>query len=91
MPVGRKALAHAGRNPGVYVAEHHLQRSSDKLLILGEVVPIAPLSEVVSFGDLILAVGLVDVLVHLMRPARRRRDDLDDTEPLPLIDAVVHS
>ena len=93
MPVGRKALAHAGRNAGVYAAEHHAQRSSDKLLILGGVVPISPLGEVVSFGDLIGAVGLVDVIFHLMRPAKRRRDEEDEEENrlLPLLDSVVHS
>jgi uncharacterized protein DUF5317 len=92
MPVGHKALAHAGRDPGVYAAEHHVQRSSDKLLILGDVVPISPLGEIVSFGDLILAVGLVDVLVHLMRPTRRRQEEMAEPEPtLPLLDSVVHS
>jgi hypothetical protein len=82
IPVGRKALTHAGRDPGVYSAEHHVQRSSDKLLILGDVVPISPIGEIVSFGDLILAVGLIDVLVHLMRPARRRQDEPREDEEL---------
>jgi hypothetical protein len=92
MPVGHKALAHAGRDPGVYAAEHHVQRSSDRLLILGDVVAIRPLGEIVSFGDLILAVGLVDVLVHLMRPARRRQEEPSEAErTLPLLDGVVHS
>jgi hypothetical protein len=92
MPVGRKALNHVSHNGGVYAAEHHVQRSSDKLLILGDVVPITPIGEIVSFGDLILGVGLVDVIVHLMRPARRRREDEDeDDRMLPLLDSVVHS
>ena len=55
-------------------------------------VPISPIGEVVTFGDLILAVGLVDVIVHLMRPSKRRRDegaDEDDDEDrlLPLVGA----
>ena len=92
MPVGHKALAHTGNNSSVYVALRHEQRSSDKLLILGDVVPISPIGEVVTFGDLILAVGLVDVIVHLMRPSKRRRDegaDEDDDEDrlLPLVGA----
>ena len=92
MPVGRKALNHVGRNGGVYAAEHHVQRSSDKLLILGDVVPVSPLGEIVSFGDLIFGVGLADVIVHLMRPARRRKEDEDEDLPtLPLLDSVVHS
>jgi len=92
MPIGQKALAHTGNNSSVYVALHHGQRSSDKLLILGDVVPISPIGEVVTFGDLILAVGLVDVIVHLMRPAKRRRDDDDNADEeedrlLPLVGA----
>ena len=93
MPVGHKALAHTGHNAGVYVALNHPQRSSDKLLILGDVVPISPIGEVVTFGDLILAVGIADVIVHLMRPAKRRRDEDDEDENrlLPLLDDVVHA
>jgi len=95
MPIGRSALVHTGNNAGVYAALHHVQRSSDKLLILGDVVPISPIGEVVTFGDLILAVGLVDVIVHLMRPPKRRRDDEDEEEdddwPMQLLDDVVHT
>jgi hypothetical protein len=93
MPIGRKALAHTGNNASVYAVLHHEQRSSDRLLILGDVVPISPVGEVVSLGDLILGVGIADVIVHLMRPARRRREDDDDEENplLPLLDDVVHA
>jgi hypothetical protein len=89
MPVGRKALAHIGQHGGVYAAEHHAQRSSDKLLILGDVVPITPLGEIVSFGDIIGGVGLVDVIFHLMRPAKRRRED-EDESTLPSLEALAH-
>ena len=94
MPIGHKALSHTGNNVGVFAALHHTQRSSDRLLILGDVVPISPIGEVVTFGDLILAVGLVDVIVHLMRPPKRRRDEEEDEEEnrlLPLLDDVVHA
>jgi hypothetical protein len=94
MPIGHKALAHTGNNVGVFAALHHTQRSSDKLLILGDVVPISPIGEIVTFGDLIIAVGLVDVIVHLMRPKRRREDESEDEEEnrlLPLLDDVVHT
>ena len=94
MPIGRKALAHTGNNASVYVALRHEQRSSDRLLILGDVVPISPIGEIVTFGDLILAVGLVDVIVHLMKPKRRRDDDDandDENWPAALLDDVVHA
>jgi hypothetical protein len=93
MPIGTKALAHTGNNASVYPVLHHVQRSSDRLLILGDVVPISPIGEVVTFGDLILGVGIADVIVHLMRPARRKRDEDDEEENplLPLLDDVVHA
>ena len=99
MPVGHKALAHAGPQADVYAALHHSQRPSDRLLILGDVVPVSPLGQIVTFGDLVLAVGVVDVIVHLMRPPPRRKDgqegkegdDDEATELLPLVDAVVHA
>ena len=93
MPIGKKALAHTGNYASVYPALHHVQRSSDKLLILGDVVPISPIGEIVTFGDLVLAVGIVDVLVHLMAPPKRKRDEDDEEENrlLPLLDDVVHA
>ena len=93
MPIGTKALSHTGNNVGVFAALHHTQRGSDRLLILGDVVPISPIGEVVTFGDLILAVGIADVIVHLMRPPKRRTDEDDDDENrlLPLLDDVVHA
>ena len=93
MPIGKKALAHTGNYASVYPALHHVQRSSDTLLILGDVVPISPIGEIVTFGDLVLAVGIVDVLVHLMAPPKRRRDEDDEDENrlLPLLDDVVHA
>jgi hypothetical protein len=96
MPIGDKALSHTGNNVGVFAALHHTQRGSDRLLILGDVVPISPIGEVVTFGDLILAVGVADVIVHLMRPPKKRREDEGNDEDeenrlLPLLDSVVHT
>jgi hypothetical protein len=80
IPVGHKAQRHAGHKPAAYAALHHNQRSSDRLLILGDVIPVAPLNEIVTFGDIILAIGIIDVLIHLMRPPKRRRDEEEDDE-----------
>lgn len=49
------------------------QSDGDPLAVLGDVVPVAPLGEVVSFGDLILAAGLANVAFRLLRPAGPRR------------------
>lgn len=54
-------------------AGRHLEAADDSLTFLGDIVPIPFLREVVSFGDLILAAGLADVVANLMLPSRRRR------------------
>ncbi|CAN5179903.1 hypothetical protein BH24ACT1_BH24ACT1_02990 [soil metagenome] len=45
----------------------------DHLAVLGDIVPVAVLDEVVSFGDLVLAAGLANVAFRLLRPAAGRR------------------
>ncbi len=64
-------LDHPG--PGLEVVDgpHHLARAADGLVALSDTIPFAPFGEVVSFGDLILAVGLADVAFNLTRPRRR--------------------
>ena len=52
--------------------KRHLERASDRLLVISDVIPVRPLREVVSFGDVVMAVGIADVLVHLLHPPRRR-------------------
>ncbi len=51
------------------------QDGDDRLAALGDVVPVAPLDEVVSFGDLILAAGLANVSFRLLRPVDGSRRD----------------
>ncbi|MGI8758432.1 MAG: DUF5317 family protein [Acidimicrobiales bacterium] len=45
---------------------------TDRLAVLGDVVPVPGLREVVSFGDLILAAGLANVTFRLLYPAGQR-------------------
>lgn len=49
------------------------QDDDDRLAALGDVVPVALLDEVVSFGDLILAAGLANVAFRLLRPGAQSR------------------
>lgn len=56
-----------------YGSKRHLEGDDDRLAILGDVVPVAPLREVLSFGDLILAAGVADVVFRLLHPLRTRR------------------
>ena len=49
------------------------EQAGDRLVFLADIVPVPPLREVVSFGDLAIGVGVADVIVHLMRPRSRTR------------------
>lgn len=87
MPVRASALERAGvAEPGragevQLSGRHHLERSSDRLVGLADVIPVAPLREVLSFGDLLTAVGTADVVVHLLAPAAGRRTKSSATRP----------
>jgi hypothetical protein len=59
-------------------AKRHLATDGDVLQVLGDVVPVRASREVLSFGDLILAFGIADVLFRLLRPVELRRRDDDD-------------
>lgn len=81
MPVRAQAVAEAGMADEGDVAsidfgsKRHLEREDDRLTWLGDIIPV-PLGpgEVLSFGDLVMGVGVADVIVHLMR--RRGRQAL---------------
>ena len=79
MPVRADALVDAG-----IVAEADLDRvelrgarelaDSDTMLeVLGDVIPLPLFDQVLSFGDLIVLVGLADVIANLMRARRPPR------------------
>lgn len=73
MPVRPAALVRAGvASPAEAVTlefdgKRHLERPGDRLTALADIVPVRPVGEVVSFGDLVLAVGSADALAHLLR------------------------
>jgi hypothetical protein len=56
---------------------HHGEKPGDHLIGLADVVHIAPLGEMVSAGDIVLAVGVATVIAGLMRPARRETATAD--------------
>jgi hypothetical protein len=61
--------------------KHHAERPSDSLTFLGDIIVLRPLNQALSFGDLIMLVGLVDVLVHRSRSGTSRRHP-DTPEPV---------
>jgi len=53
--------------------KHHLQQPDDKLRFLSDIIVLkAPFETIISFGDLILAVGLCDVAYNASRKYKRR-------------------
>ena len=86
MPVRESSIlaAHASTRAEVHSidfgAKRHLAAPDDRLDVLGDIIPVRPTREVLSFGDLILAFGVADVIFRLLRPsdARRRRTDVID-------------
>ncbi|MDQ3756670.1 MAG: DUF5317 domain-containing protein [Actinomycetota bacterium] len=79
MPVRRSAVVAAGIAsyddlPDIKLdGKRHFEDDDDRLMFLADIVPVPPLREVLSFGDLVMSVGVADVLVHLLRPAAARR------------------
>ena len=67
--------------------KHHPQQPDDKLRVLSDIIVLKePYDTVLSFGDLILAVGLCDVAYHASRKRKVRRRvtaDLVDEEAEP--------
>lgn len=80
-------------------AKHRPEREGDLLTVLDDriIVP-GPLEEAVSFGDLILALGIVNVAYRGSRRVRRtarvsreQSNELTDTAPTPLVPARAGS
>ena len=63
--------------------KHHAERPSDKLKPLGDIILVPALRQSLSFGDLIMMVGLVDVLFHCSRNPGTRRRVASATAPRP--------
>jgi hypothetical protein len=73
MPVRAEAIytidRHAKLDEIDFGAKRHLEDGSDRLTFLGDVLPVAPIDQVLSFGDLILSAGVANVVFRLLKPA----------------------
>jgi hypothetical protein len=84
MPVTRDALVASGQGDTLAVllhdggAKHHLAGPDDRLVFLGDVLPIRPIRMVASPGDLIAYAGVVWLVVAAMlgrfAPSRQRAE-----------------
>jgi hypothetical protein len=48
-------------------SKHHYERRSDRLLFLADVIPVRPLREVLSVGDLVMSLGIAVVVAALLK------------------------
>ena len=74
MPVRREAIVAAGITSSFeevdgldFGTKRHLESDDDHLTVLGDIIPVPVAGEVLSFGDLAMAVGVAAVLVNLLR------------------------
>jgi len=97
MPVRADAVVEAGiadrseLDDLDFTAKRHLERDDDTLMVLADIIPVpaGPLSQVLSFGDLVMSVGVADLLVHLMRRPKRIATDADPPSPSPSPDPAA--
>jgi hypothetical protein len=69
-----------GKPAAQATVKHHPQQPDDKLRFLSDIIILkGPLDSVMSFGDLILSIGIFDVAYHASRK-RRRREPLGPLE-----------
>ena len=68
--VDQRAAQQAART-GELAANRHLDDGTDPAWFLGQVVPVEPLREAVSFGDLISSFGLLNTAYRVVRKRRR--------------------
>lgn len=81
MPVSRAAIVASGIVEGGtdvgqidLKAKRHLMTGEDTLYWLSDIVPVRLLGgQVLSFGDLVMSVGVVDLVANLLHPFPRRR------------------
>ena len=78
MPVRQDAIVAAGIASHEEVrdlefgAKRHLETDEDRLTFLADIVPVPVAEEVLSFGDLAMAVGVSAVLANLLRARQRQ-------------------
>ncbi len=88
LPVRRDALVNAGLASRDDVdrvelsGARRLEEPDQQLRILGDIIPLHETGQVLSFGDLIILIGLADITANLTLRRRRgaRSNDADDAE-----------
>jgi hypothetical protein len=85
VPVRPRALVQAHAASALHVGDHHLraprhlETNDDAYPWMGDIVPVPFVHEAVSFGDLLILVGLADVAREISR-RRARPPEVDDVD-----------
>lgn len=64
-------------------AKHHFERESDRLMVLADVIPVRPLQEVLSIGDVVMSLGIAAVMATLLRKEPSSYTQTHPTRSLP--------
>lgn len=94
MPVREKAVIQAGLADESNIdlvrlgAGRRFEEPGDYFVTLGAIVPIEPVSEVLTFGDLIVIAGLINVGFRVIRPPHHRYDDESTSPAVTLAEAL---
>jgi Family of unknown function (DUF5317) len=86
MPVRIPPDWQRGQNHVTATVKHHPREAGDHLLVLTDIITLRRLDAVISFGDLIIAFGLVDATFWASRRARRSRAAAREHDRAPLAD-----
>jgi hypothetical protein len=88
MPVQRQALITSGQGSTLHLlareggAKHHLAGPDDRLMLLGDVIPVPkPVGQVISVGDVATYAGVMWFVVASMRPSRRPEEAVAPQDP----------
>lgn len=72
MPVSTRALRAVDLPADAQLTgARHVEVPSDELTVLGDIIPVR--GQIVSYGDLVIAVATADVIAHVTRRKRRQR------------------
>ncbi len=94
MPVREKAVIQAGLADASNIdlvrlgAGRRFEETGDVLVGLGAIIPLEPVREVVTFGDLIVIAGLINVGFRVIKPLPRHRIDEVEVRAVSLAEAL---
>ena len=94
MPVREEAVIQAGladqSNTDLVKlgAGRRFEEPGDYLVVLGAIVPVEPVKEVLTFGDLIVVAGLLNVGFRVIKPPKGHREDGAESPAVTLAEAL---